>query len=211
MSDTNRITVSLGFITAFTALFFGADFIPENRVIFILKLYAVVSCFFFFLYLLFTAISYKYTTEKEIHVGLGYDEIYFSKDALEKIRQGFFNAAINCLFHCLFIPIFVISMLFTTNMRFWVAILLAMLNIEFFHFTLQSLFALKFFRTVLLGLLTCTLFAFSVFLNLQAQKVLSQREVEKDTQLRPALPGMGRSSAWTLINYIADGSLKKRL
>jgi len=169
--ESNRITLSLGFITAFLTLFFGANFLSENKLIYGVKAYAFISSALFFFYLLFTAVSHKYKKEELGIVSVAYGKMQFTNEEIEKFRKWSFDAGTDCVFTAFFLPFYAWLFQYTDNIKTLFALILILFIFQFFFLTIKYFFKTSFIRSIIFAIITLALIGLTGFLNNAAKKI----------------------------------------
>lgn len=169
--ESNRITIAISFLTFFLALFWGADFLSKNSLIFGVEVYAFLSSSLFFFYLLSTAILYKYSQGKYVKVGLGQDEIELTKKEVERVREWAFDGGINCIFAALFLPPYILMANYTDSIKWIASAVFTAMACQLFFYAIGFYLKGRLNPAIVFTIFLLLIFTFAGFINKEAEKV----------------------------------------
>ena len=174
-TESSRITISFGFLAAYIALFWGADFLPDNKPVNIVKIFALASAICFFLYLAFTSLFFTFDKKRVLSK---IDKLQLSNKEIEKFRQWAFDAGISCIFESPLLGFYIWSFEITNNFKTIIGLIVILYLIHVFIAAIKHFLKRHAIRTFLYVFLTLSSILIIHWINIDSGKFILSTESE---------------------------------
>lgn len=179
-----RITLSIGFISAFLVLFFAVptsttDSAPMEKFISMaIKGYGLFSATFFFVYLALTAVRYDHRKEKVLNFTIYSEKISIKK--IDSFRSRFYSMGIDFIFGVLGFPVTLAMLRITPHANAWFNFVIFLLAVSLYTGLLIAFLANNRRQVLFIIILILALFIFGNFVELKIL-TLSKELYEKNS------------------------------